>query len=80
MEHDLDVIRNADYIIDMGLVAVKKAAGLFQPDTPSEDCKKNPRKYNRKIIYCLAKALPIIRLHSAYANTRSFKLIKRKII
>lgn len=28
IEHDLDVIRNADYIIDMEWVAARKAAGL----------------------------------------------------
>ena len=32
IEHDLDVIRNADYIIDMGPGAVRRVAGLSLPE------------------------------------------------
>lgn len=36
IEHDLDVIRNADYIIDMGPEAAKQAEGFVAVGTPEQ--------------------------------------------
>ncbi|MEI3580580.1 MAG: hypothetical protein V8Q30_11725 [Acutalibacteraceae bacterium] len=48
IEHDLDVIRNADYIIDMGPGGGEAGGQIVAAGTP-EQVRENPREHHRKI-------------------------------
>ena len=48
IEHDLDVIRNADYVIDMGPGGGENGGKIIASGTPQE-IKLNQKKYNRQI-------------------------------
>ena len=49
IEHDLDVIRSADYLIDMGPGAVRRA-DVSSPAEPPAEVKQNPESRTGKFI------------------------------
>ena len=49
IEHDLDVIRNADYIIDMGPGGGEDGGGIVACGTP-EDIKNSPASVTGRFI------------------------------
>jgi excinuclease ABC subunit A len=49
IEHNLDVIKNADYIIDMGPEGGDKGGRVIAQGTP-EEVAKNPKSYTGKYL------------------------------
>ena len=49
IEHDLDVIRNADYLIDMGPGGGEAGGRIVAAGTP-EDIKKNPESLTGRFL------------------------------